>query len=72
VNIVLLRAVVDRLSSCADACACVCACLCCERRISLDKVRYNVIVYLLCFEVFVASYKSRKALLYVLSLSIHP
>ena len=39
---------------------------------SLDKVRYNVIVvYLLCFEVFVASYKSRKALLYILSLSIH-
>ena len=50
-NIVLLRAVVDRLSSCADARACVCACLCCERRISLDKVRYNVIVvYLLCFD----------------------
>ena len=70
-NIVLLRAVVDRLSSCADARACVCACLCCERRISLDKVRYNVIVvYLLCFEVFVVSYKSRKALLYILSLSI--
>jgi len=68
VNMFLLRAVVDRSSSCADACACVC--LCCERRISLDKVRYNVIV-VSSVEVFVANYRSRKALLYILSLSIH-
>ena len=27
-NMVLLRAVVDRFSSCADACACVFVCVC--------------------------------------------
>ena len=51
---------------------CVFVCVCVVSVEFLDKVRYNVIVvYLLWFEVFVASYKSRKALLYILSLSIH-
>ena len=44
-NIVLLRAVVDRLSSCADARACVCACLCCDCQFLWIKF---VITLLLC------------------------
>ena len=69
-NMVLLRAVVDRLSSCADARACVCACLCCERRISLDKVRYCGIFCALRFSLQVTKV-GRFSSTYYLYLSIY-